>query len=56
MVTFQELDEIVKRLKVDRSVKGINDEMRTAYDAAIDRLVFLANSFRQDPPLSARRW
>ncbi len=51
MVTFQEIEEIVKRLKADRSAKGINDEMRTAYDAAIDRLVFLADTFRQGPPL-----
>ncbi len=50
MVTVQELEEIVKRLKADRNAAAMDDEIRDAYNGAIDRLSFLANRLRVDLP------
>jgi hypothetical protein len=49
MVTVQELEEIVKRLKADRDAHG-NDKIRDIYSDAIDRLSLLAQRLREDLP------
>ncbi len=48
MVTVQEVEEIVKRLKTDRIATAMDDEIRGVYDGAIDRLSLLANHHRGD--------
>ncbi len=46
MMTYQEMDEILKRLRADRSEKAGIEDLRLAYNAAIDKLEFLANRLR----------